>query len=70
MQTSYNRSFCGRDSSRDVKIDRIMRNTLNAGFKTISPLKESKFEYCLYQNVDEDDRPWGHVTSQSLKKAK
>ena len=47
MQTSYNRSFCGKDSSRDVQIDRIMRNTLNAGFKTISPLKDSKLEYCL-----------------------
>ncbi len=45
-----------------------MRNTLNAGFQTISPLKENKFEYCLDQNVDEDDTPWAHATSQSLKK--
>lgn len=51
MKTSYNRNFYKPDgsNSNDIKIDRIMRNTINAAFHTVEHSRNEmpKIEYDL-----------------------
>ena len=71
MKTTYTRGFFKPSGSNvaDVKMDRILRSTLNSNFnKDAKP--ESEMDFDLTQNVDEDSKPYAHQYDKSPKKIK
>lgn len=59
MRTTYNRGFHKTDNVPDVKVDRILRSTLNSNFNK-DVKGEQQWEFDLAQNVDEDSKPYAH----------